>query len=158
MIVMLTRLKCENPYIYECLIEDIEAFLLSRCDNKIRYWKHSKLNMSKYEILILRGCIYNNHDLDIDDINEKLINYINKIKYKIILKKFYDRVEDLFSDGSIINGLKRIGINEVGELVDLSIEELYSVTNFGQLRIDKIRRIYPLYQQNKDVDIDIRRL
>lgn len=141
---ILINLKQENPYIYECFIEDIEAYLHTLCEGTKRNWKHSKLNLNKREIIILKECLKNTKTENISNlrkIKKSIKEYINKMKYKEILKNNYDKLEDLITDGYILNRLKGENINYIGELIELTDEELDSINRMGQRKIEKIKSI-----------------
>ena len=137
---ILIDLKNNNPYIYNCLIEDIEIYLKSLYEKDTRNWKHSKLNLNKEQILILRNSIINENNLYINEIKENILNYINKLKYKIILEKNYKYIEEIIYNGNTKNRLKSAGINTVGELIELTEEEIKSINKLGPTGLKTIKR------------------
>lgn len=66
-------------------------------------------------------------------------NYINKIKYKIILNKNYNNIEEIITDGTIKNRLKGNNINKISNLIELTDKELLKINNFGKLRIKNLK-------------------
>ena len=135
----------EDKEILRMLKEDIlyreEINTLDEKESKnIKPWRNSRLELNNNELNLLRKYIEEkiteeniirnlNNQKGIINIYEKLVEYINKIEYKKIITKKYDKIESLELTKNDINALKRNQLFTVADIVE------YSEKEFSQLRL-----------------------
>lgn len=148
---ILAKLKEENPYIYKCFRRELEYFTYKKNNYMEKTFLYGRLNITKKQTLLIKSCIKNNTDLYNNEVIEKILIYIDKIKYKEILKENYDSIDEIIKSGNIKNRLKSLGIFTVGDLIEYKKNELQEIEGLG---IKSVQTICDILDERKIIFLD----
>ena len=148
---ILEKLKEENPYIYKCFRKELEYFAYKKNNNMEKNFLYGRLNITKKQTLLIKSCIKNNTDLYNNEIIEKILIYIDKIKYKETLKENYNSIDEIITSGNIKNRLKSLGIFTVGDLIEYKKDELKQIEGIGP---KSVKSICDILEERKIIFLD----